>query len=121
MNETLLDPHLIFVFGSNLAGRHGKGAAETARDCFEARYGTGVGLTGRSYALPTKDAALRPLPLEAIQAHVETFIHFAIENSHLTFIVTAIGCGLAQHQVKDIAPLFRSAPENVFVSPRFIG
>jgi hypothetical protein len=121
MNENLRDKYLIFVFGSNLAGRHGKGAAEIARHCFEAQYGVGEGLTGRSYALPTKDARLRSLTLKDIQAHVERFIKFARENPELTFIVTAIGCGLAAHDPKDIGPLFRAAPENVFVSPRFIG
>ncbi len=120
MNENLTDPYLIFVFGSNLAGRHGKGAAQVARDRFGARYGVGEGLTGRSYAVPTKDLRLRTLPLIDIQAHVERFLEFARENPELTFIVTAVGCGLAGHDPKDMASLFRAAPENVFVSPRFI-
>lgn len=67
MNKNLRDPHLVFVFGSNLAGRHGKGAALIARDCFGARYGAAEGLTGRAYALPTKDAELRFLPFQTIQ------------------------------------------------------
>lgn len=120
MNENLRDSYLIFVFGSNLAGRHGKGAAEIARDCFEARYGVGEGLTGRAYAIPTKDAELRFLPLHTIRTHVARFIEFARENPELTFIVTAVGCGLGANYPKDIAPFFCDAPENVFVSPRFI-
>ncbi len=120
MNEHLRDPYLIFVFGSNTAGRHGKGAAATARDCFEAKYGVGEGMTGRSYAVPTKDAQLRSLRLRDVQTRIERFIEFARVNPQLTFIVTAIGCGLAGYSPTDIAPLFKLAPENVFVSPRFI-
>jgi hypothetical protein len=64
----------IFVFGSNLAGRHGKGAALCARQHHGAVYGVGVGRTGDSYAIPTKDVTLRTLPLKTIEAFVDQFI-----------------------------------------------
>ena len=36
---TQLEPNQIFVFGSNTQGRHGKGAALTAKNKFGAVYG----------------------------------------------------------------------------------
>lgn len=80
----------IFVFGSNLAGRHGKGAALWARQHRGAIYGQGQGLQGQSYAIPTKDYQLRTLPLETIHDHVDEFIIFARSRSVLTFQLTPI-------------------------------
>lgn len=102
----------IFVFGSNLAGRHGKGAALTAFREYGAIYGEGVGLQGNSYAIPTKDENINTLPLNKIQKHVEQFIRFAKLNPELTFKVTAIGTGLAGYDESDIAPMFIDAPDN---------
>lgn len=102
----------IFVFGSNLAGRHGKGAALHARLRHGAVYGVGVGRTGQSYAVPTKDERLKPLPLEQIAAHVSDFIAYAAANPKLTFEVTRIGCELAGYSDAQIAPMFGSAPQN---------
>ena len=102
----------IFVFGSNLAGRHGKGAAVMALRCYGAVYGVGVGRTGNAYAIPTKDERLRTLPLSAIAAHVSHFIEYATLNPDLHFHVTRIGCGLAGYTDEQIAPMFRGAPEN---------
>lgn len=53
------EPNTIFVFGSNPEGRHGLGAAKTAREKFGAIYGQGEGLQGNSYALPTKDLRVK--------------------------------------------------------------
>ncbi len=102
----------IFVFGSNLAGRHGKGAALTARKDYGAVYGVGVGLTGRSYAIPTKDHYLGILPLPVIELHVMRFKQFAKENPQYTFKVTRVGCGLAGYTDEDIAPMFKGCPSN---------
>lgn len=102
----------IFVFGSNLAGRHGKGAALFARHNHGAVYGCGTGLQGQSYAIPTKDKYLRVMPLEDIKAHVDLFIAFATENQWMKFNVTRIGCGLAGYQDHQIAPMFKGAPIN---------
>jgi hypothetical protein len=109
----------IFVFGSNLAGRHGKGAALTAKNLYGAVYGQGVGLQGSSYAIPTKDANLQILPLGEIQRHVSTFIEFAKARPNSTFQLTAIGCGLAGYDPADIAPMFADAPANVIQPPEF--
>lgn len=102
----------IFVFGSNLAGRHGKGAALYARQYFGAVYGQGIGRTGNAYAIPTKDAQLRTLSLSEIREHVNYFLGYAQNNPDLTFQVTRIGCGLAGYKDTDIAPMFAEAPSN---------
>ena len=102
----------IFVFGSNLAGRHGAGAALFARKYHGAIYGQGVGLQGNSFAIPTKDYRVTTLPLESIKGHVRDFIQFANNNPDLTFNVTRIGCGLAGYVDSQIAPLFKNAPIN---------
>lgn len=103
----------VFVFGSNLAGRHGKGAALWARQHRGARYGQGEGLQGRSYAIPTKDDRLRVLPLAAIDAAVQRFLEHARAHPDETFQLTPIGCGLAGYARADIEPLFAGAPGNV--------
>jgi hypothetical protein len=110
----------IFVFGSNLAGRHGKGAALHARQHFGAVYGQGVGLQGRSYAIPTKDEQLRTLSLAAIGEHVEQFKAFAAGHPDMTFEVTPIGCGLAGYTPERIAPMFRDAPDNCVLPAPFL-
>lgn len=103
---------MIFCFGSNLAGRHGKGAALFAKKHHGAIYGQGVGLQGNSYAIPTKDENLRTLPLDKIKGYVEDFIKFAEDSSEKTFQVTKIGCGLAGYRELDIIPMFVDAPSN---------
>lgn len=103
---------MIFVFGSNLAGRHGKGAALYARQHHGAKYGVSFGHQGNSYAIPTKDQELQTLPLTAVATYVKYFLWFAIDHPELEFEVTKIGCGLAGYQETDIAPLFKGAPPN---------
>lgn len=102
----------IFVFGSNLAGIHGAGAAYYARIKHGAVTGQGIGLQGTSYALPTKDYKLRSLSLRAIGYCVEEFINFAAIHPEMTFQVTRIGCGLAGYIDCMIAPMFSKAPKN---------
>jgi hypothetical protein len=108
-NITNLEENQIFVFGSNLSGRHGAGAAKTALT-WGAIYGQTKGLQGKTYAIPTKNASVtKPLPVNEIKPFVDEFINFATNNPHLTFLVTEIGCGLSNYQPKDIAPLFIDA------------
>ena len=102
----------VFVFGSNEAGRHGAGAALFARQNHGAIYGQGEGLQGQSYAIPTKDHRIDTLPLECIQPYVTRFLEHARLHPDDTFYVTRIGCGLAGYTDKDIAPMFKGAPEN---------
>jgi hypothetical protein len=103
---------MIFVFGSNLAGRHGKGAALFARTNYAAEYGVGVGRTGMAYAIPTKDERIVTLPLERIAPYVRTFLDYAQAHPELEFMVTRIGCGLAGYSDDQIAPMFADAPSN---------
>lgn len=98
----------IFVFGSNEAGRHGRGAAKKALG-LGAIWGQAEGPQGRTYGIPTKSKTLTTLPLNKIARYVDKFIAFARGNPTNTFLVTAIGCGLARYKPKDIAPLFRKA------------
>lgn len=102
----------VFVFGSNLAGRHGKGAALSARMEHGARTGVGEGPTGNAYAIPTKDERLRTRSLADIRVSVTRFLFYARENPDQTFEVTRVGCGLAGYQDRDISPMFAGAPVN---------
>jgi hypothetical protein len=101
-----------FVFGSNLAGRHGAGSARHALIHCGARYGVGVGYCGNSYAIPTKGHQLEVLPLGEIAQHVATFVEFARRNPQMNFEIVKVGCGLAGYNNSEIAPLFRGAPDN---------
>ena len=107
----------IFVFGSNLAGAHGGGAARLAFRQFGAVWGEGVGLHGRTYAIPTMQGGV-----ETIKPYVDEFISFAKEHSSLTFLVTRIGCGIAGFRDAEIAPLFKDAidVENVILPKEFV-
>lgn len=120
-NIKKLLPNEIFVFGSNLAGRHGKGAAKQALT-WGAKYGQASGLQGRTYGIPTKNASItKTLSLQEISIHVEKFIEFAKQHSEMIFLVTEIGCGLAGLKPKDVAPLFQKTVElnNVHLLIRF--
>lgn len=102
----------IFVFGSNLAGRHGKGAALAALRDHGAVRGRGFGPQGNSYAIPTKDTRLISLPLERIRNYVREFLAYARQHPELTFQVTRVGCGLAGYTDEQIGPMFVGASNN---------
>lgn len=111
-----LQENQVFVFGSNLAGMHGGGAARVARLRFGAVMGNGVGMQGRSYAIPTMQGGT-----ETIRPYVNDFIAYAKEHPELTFLVTPIGCGIAGFEPEDIAPLFENAcnVENIWLPKSF--
>ena len=102
----------IFVFGSNLKGRHGKGAALHALEYHGAIYGRATGFQGQSYAIPTKTTPAKSLPLKTIEFYMAEFLKVAADRQDLTFFVTAIGTGLAGFSHQQIAPLFTNAPKN---------
>ena len=112
---TSLQPNEVFVFGSNEAGVHGAGAALLARQKFGAVLGQGFGLYGQSFAIPTKNYYIYTLAINKIKTYVDHFLVFAEGHPHLTFYVTQIGCGLAGHSPKHIAPLFKDLPDNVII------
>jgi hypothetical protein len=103
----------IFVFGSNLAGMHGRGSAAHARRFYGAIQRVGSGPQGWSYAIPTKDALLRVMSLDRIRPYVLEFLDYARQHTDLTFDVVEIGCGLAGYRPADIAPMFAGFPTNV--------
>lgn len=103
---TELKENEIFVFGSNLQGMHGGGAARLAYEKFGAIWGQGVGLQGQSYGIPTMHGGV-----DAIKPYVDEFIEFAKSHPELTFLVTRIGCGIAGFRDEEIAPLFNECIE----------
>ena len=107
----------IFVFGSNLKGIHGAGAALDALRYHGAIRGIGEGLQGQSYAIPTKLTPWITLDLDQINHFVKRFITFAKNNPQFTFNVTRIGCGLAGYTDQQIAPMFKDAPSNCILYP----
>ena len=115
-NITSLAPNEIFVFGSNLSGMHGGGAAWVAYRKFGAIMGQGVGLQGQSYGIPTMQGGV-----ETIRPYVDEFIGFAKSHPELTFLVTRIGCGIAGFNDAEIAPLFEAAHEvdNIVLPPHW--
>ena len=113
------DGRSVFVFGSNLAGRHGAGAALVAVTAWGAQRGNGQGPKGQAYAIPTKDARLSVLPLSQINTYVDAFIAYALLRPHTRFLITEIGCGLAGYATKDIAPMFRRVPDNCVLTDNF--
>ena len=114
---TELKPDEVFVFGSNLAGSHGGGAAYIAWRKFGAVMGQGVGLQGQSYGIPTMQGGV-----ETIAPYVVEFIAFAKAHPELFFYVTRIGCGIAGFRDEEIAPLFLAARtlENVCLPESFV-
>lgn len=106
------DSNTIWVFGSNLAGRHGRGAAKVAMNKFGAQYGVGLGLTGNSYAIPTKNKRIQTLNMESIRLYVNDFLDYARRTPEKKFFVTRIGCVLAGFADSQIAPMFKDAPDN---------
>lgn len=113
---TLPSKDWIFVFGSNKAGRHGKGAALVAIQQFNAVYGEGEGLMigvadgVGCYAIPTKDRRLEVLPLDKIEQAVKNFLAMAKRMKNAKFFITRVGCGLSGYSDSQIAPMFKSAP-----------
>ena len=120
---TTLQPDEIFVFGSNLAGIHGAGAARQALECFGAKWGVGRGMTGRSYAFPTKDEQLCTRMLHELEEEVIMLYAVARNYPDFTFLVTPVGCGLAGYHPSQVAPLFLNqlVPDNVRLPSEFTG
>lgn len=109
----------IFVFGSNLEGRHGKGAALCAKS-WGAKQGQAIGLMGRTYGIATKGYSLEILGLREIKIQIDKFIEYAKEHPEKNFLVTPIGCGLAGYSPKDVAPFFdKPIPNNIFLPMDF--
>ena len=116
-NISSLAENEIFVFGSNLQGSHGGGAAAAAVRYFGAVWGQGVGMQGQCYAIPTMHGGV-----DAIRPYVDEFIDYAIQHPEHTFLVTRIGCGIAGFKDEQMAPLFAAALDlpNVVLPKTFV-
>lgn len=109
----------IFVFGSNLGGKHEGGSARHAYDNLGAEWGVGVGRTGACYAIPTLTENFECLPLETIANYVKEFLDYAQVHDYLKFRVVAIGCGIAGFTPEEIGPMFKGAPDNCLLPSEF--
>lgn len=128
---TKLEPNQIFVFGSNTAGIHGKGAARTAFTLFGAQRGIAEGPTGRCYAIPTRiyigrdeehwKVRFKPVPLVEIHRSIHRFFDYAEKHLELEFLVTKIGCGYAGYQADDFRDMFHQEliPLNIVLPLEF--
>ncbi|MHC2999089.1 hypothetical protein OB08_07225 [Microbacterium sp. HJ5] len=108
-----LEPHEVFVFGSNGSGAHGGGAAKFALDCFGAVWGRSDGLQGQSYGIDTMSG------LEVFEEQARRFVAFAREHPELRFLVTEVGCGIAGYRPSQVARFFAGAPDNVVLPDSF--
>lgn len=106
----------IFVFGSNLNGNHGGGAARFAQDNFGAENGVGEGLTGQSYAFPTLDKDMKKVSLEALTESKKTLYKCAEDNKDKIFLVTKVGCGIAGFNEEIMKEVFKGKkPLNIIL------
>lgn len=101
----------IFVFGSNLSGIHGAGAAKQAIR-YGARFGVPVGFMGRTFAIPTKNEKVDTMSLEEIRKFVDIFVRTSLNTPNIQYFVTRIGCGLAGYRDWQIAPMFKDCGDN---------
>tara|TARA_Y100000593_G_scaffold42861_1_gene82052 strand:- start:24598 stop:25053 length:456 start_codon:yes stop_codon:yes gene_type:complete len=124
-----LEENQVFVFGSNLAGRHGAGAALLATKTFGAKYGVGEGMTGKCYAFPTKDENIKTRSLYEIGESFNKFFHCVSDEPRLDFLLTKVGCGLAGYSTREMANTFwnsmdwlgrKQIPKNLWVPKEFI-
>jgi len=114
---TELQSNEIFVFGSNRNGAHMGGAARIAYENFEATWGESEGLTGRSYAIPTLDENMEKVSEGALEASIDKFIDFVLNNQQLTFYLTKIGCGIAGWDIEEVKRIFWKVIEDYKPDP----
>jgi len=100
--ELFVGTNNIFCFGSNEKGIHGAGAARFATE-IGAKSGISFGLSGNTFAIPTKDSKLETLDEDSILCYLFSFFHFAKRNPELTFYLTAIGTGLAGYSIEKLS------------------
>ncbi len=119
LDDSNIRQGVIFVFGSNLAGRHGAGSAKHAAEYYGAIRGVGNGPMGQSYAIPTKGFNMETLQLFVISQYVKIFINYAKNHPDLKFQIVNIGCGLAGYKPEQIAPMFSGTPPNCEFTDEF--
>lgn len=112
-NIQSLEPHQIFVFGSNTRGGHAGGAAQLAWEKFGAEWGVGEGLTGQCYAFPTLNGEMNQCCEEDLVASRDRFFEITKSHSEKEFLLTQIGCGIAGFDPSYMVSLFKNLPENI--------
>ena len=110
----------VFVFGSNLAGKHNGGGARIALEKFGAIYGQAFGSQGQSYAIPTLGFNFEKISLAEIRLYIDLFFNYAFNHPQYEFLVTKIGCGIAGYEISEIAPLFLNPFKNIILPEDFI-
>ena len=115
-----LGENQVFVFGSNLAGKHNGGGARIALEKFGAIYGQAVGNQGQSYAIPTLGYNFEKISLTDIRYYIDLFFNYAYNHSQFEFLVTKIGCGIAGYDVSEIAPLLLNPFKNIILPEEFV-
>lgn len=113
MHITSLEPHEVFVFGSNASGAHGGGAARFAYERFGAVWGQAEGLQGQSYGIDTMSG------LDVFEQQARRFVSFAAEHPQLRFLVTEVGCGIAGYRPAQVAGFFEGVGANVVLPLTF--
>lgn len=128
---TELTDNQIFVFGSNTQGRHGKGAALTAKEKFGAVYGQASGLQGKSYAIVTKDLTKKvhpSIPLTFIIEQIKDLYIFALCTTDTDYLISYTNTPtLNQYPIEFIAMSFARAaqfndyeiPSNIIFNKEF--
>ena len=113
------DDDRVFVFGSNLLGIHGAGAAHYARCELGAELGIGEGPTGRTYALPTCYQPGEPITYQELAVYVDNFLTYARQHPEQRFFVSKVGCGIAGFDEDVVSMVFRclDVPANCDMPP----
>jgi hypothetical protein len=106
----------VFVFGSNLLGLHGLGAAHYAYKKLGYPWGKSKGYhlssKGACYGIPTKDELLYTLDYQEIDMYVMEFKDYCEDHPTMRFFVTRVGCGYAKIPDEKMAELFKGSPDN---------
>lgn len=112
---TKLEPNEVFVFGSNMAGRHGAGAALQAAQEWGAERGVGEGITGQCYAFPTLGSHLELIPAHWLEQSRDKLYEACMARPDKRFLLTKVGCGIAGYPESLMRGLFENPPSNLIL------
>lgn len=107
-----LPSNFILVFGSNERGLHRAAFSEVAHKAYGAEMEVPLGITGRSYAIPTTDRFIRVLPLALIKTYVAHFVEYTHSRPDVKFWVTDMNTEKLAYRPHQLAPLFRGCFPN---------
>lgn len=126
---TSLKENEIFVFSSNLLGKHIGGTARIAKEKFGAQEGVSEGITGQCYAIPTLDEDFSRVSLLDLTVSMTLFLqHVKLYKDRYTYYLTKIGRSIVGWSVYDIREVFQTClkrifngvvPENLYIPKEF--